>query len=413
MDLNEQPADGSSEASPADNPAETSSADFADWLATPHLSVGSTKDPVLCFLLRAVYEKREVEFTYLGGTKPGQRRRVRPLELFRLSDYGSSYLTGFCALRQANRTFRVDNLWIAGVGPAPPTAANSKARTKPAPKVALQTLRKQWDTELHMPFPLLAWTDFERFLQAHEETMLWFLAQWDGTARMNLAALQSLGEEYFTGLPFAALDMDEAFAEQNDLVRRLALPATNNFLLFSAGREIWREQGPGDATEFRKWFKALRRSARNQPVSRPPSATPQRAAYRPTKLHFAISGCPWPWDKVVWDGKVLVVQQEKAPPCFQRAKPTRCNPSPEQWGAFWAVVEQARVWHWVPNYWRAVLDGTYWTLHLSHAGRTVRCHGSNAYPGSMEPAYAPNTPFAEFQDALYRLAGIPPNEGHR
>ncbi len=100
--------------------ADDSEQALQEWLAEPRLRVTTAETPVEQHLLLAIQEGREVEIIYSGGSQPGLRRRVRPLGLFRLAQCGCTYLTAFCTVRQAERTFRVGAIGIDGVSQTGP-----------------------------------------------------------------------------------------------------------------------------------------------------------------------------------------------------------------------------------------------------------------------------------------------------
>lgn len=65
--------------------------------------------PLLEQLRRAVREQRRVEMLYQGGSRPEpERRQVNPYAL--VHRWGWWYLVGYCSLRQAVRSFRVDRI---------------------------------------------------------------------------------------------------------------------------------------------------------------------------------------------------------------------------------------------------------------------------------------------------------------
>jgi hypothetical protein len=239
-------------------PAEAIDLGFAEWREEPHFPIIASKSPVEHYLLQAISEGRAIDIIYHGGSVPGGRRRVRPVELFRLTDSGSAYLTAFCESREAKRTFRVDKIWIEDVSPARAAAAGPKPSVKRGPKFEYRPLRQRWNAELAVPFPLLKWEEIEAFVQANKEALLWILTDWDGPAWINLAILSAMGGDFFAGLPFAALDLDEAMDSRHPLPEQLALRSTNCFIRFSSGKEVWRETGPKPGREFQKWFAALR-----------------------------------------------------------------------------------------------------------------------------------------------------------
>ncbi|GIW92105.1 MAG: hypothetical protein KatS3mg110_0146 [Pirellulaceae bacterium] len=61
-------------------------------------------------LLRdAIRRGTSLDVLYFGGAQPGASRKIRPLEL---QGDGPVYVVAFCFSCQANRTFRLDRLWV-------------------------------------------------------------------------------------------------------------------------------------------------------------------------------------------------------------------------------------------------------------------------------------------------------------
>ena len=87
-------------------------------------------------------------------------------------------------------------------------------------------------------------------------------------------------------------------------------------------------------------------------------------------------------------------------------EPQILTPEPDHWKAFWRDIEAAGVWRWQKRYDSEVLDGTQWELRLRHAGRSVHCYGSNAYPGCRGMTVSSKTEFGRFLTALRKLTGI-------
>ena len=109
---------------------------------------------------------------------------------------------------------------------------------------------------------------------------------------------------------------------------------------------------------------------------------------------------------MLWTGGQLLCRHAPGAYMWQK-EPLRCKPSPEQWEQFWAAVNAAGVWNWARDYTNPdVLDGTQWLLKLTHDGGTVRCAGSNAFPGSEGPNFDRAIPFGRFLTALERLTGL-------
>lgn len=85
---------------------------LAEWQAASRMPICDSQDPKERRLLRAMRLQEPVQFIYHGGTAPGEKRRVRPALLFRVEGYTAAYLTGYCEIREENRTFRLDRVQL-------------------------------------------------------------------------------------------------------------------------------------------------------------------------------------------------------------------------------------------------------------------------------------------------------------
>lgn len=127
----------------------------------------------------------------------------------------------------------------------------------------------------------------------------------------------------------------------------------------------------------------------------------------PERLAFSIGssgeGC---YEIQFMEGKLRIRYAKQA--YVWRATST-IAPLPEAWGRFWSALDSLEIWNWRQQYDNdnhAVLEGTQWSLQLAHQGRSLRCGGSNAYPGSEGPTYGNSSSFAKFINALGNLTGL-------
>jgi len=84
------------------------------WQESEHVPVRSADMPYFEQIKTALENKEWIEIQYLGGSNPGQKRLIKPLEMFRVEGYSDIYLRAFCAQRNEERTFRLDKLSVAG-----------------------------------------------------------------------------------------------------------------------------------------------------------------------------------------------------------------------------------------------------------------------------------------------------------
>lgn len=81
------------------------------------------------------------------------------------------------------------------------------------------------------------------------------------------------------------------------------------------------------------------------------------------------------------------------------------EPSLEDWQQFWDAQRHTDLWHW-PRTCRggeSVYDGTEWSVHIVHGGRTARSQGSNPYADGPEPSGQ----FKRFLQSVEALIGGP------
>ena len=125
----------------------------------------------------------------------------------------------------------------------------------------------------------------------------------------------------------------------------------------------------------------------------------------PATIHFSIGCFNGPcWD-VELKSAALIVRSNRAGHIEGDA--TTVTPTAEAWSQFWQAIEAADVWSWLPDYTdNTILDGTQWELELAHAGRSVKCEGSNAYPGHNAPGYEDSPQFLHFLTALRTITGM-------
>jgi hypothetical protein len=112
-----------------------------DWRRSSRRSA-SDSDHTLCRELKsAIREARWLEFIYIGGTTPGNKRRVKPLELFKVDGYTEVYLRAYCSTRQEERIFRLDRIRLS-------TDSSGKHHDGPDPTVDRPKQNKDRISEL-------------------------------------------------------------------------------------------------------------------------------------------------------------------------------------------------------------------------------------------------------------------------
>ena len=83
-----------------------------EWQSAARQPFSDPGDPLSRELNAAAQERRWLDIVYSGGSSPGERRRIKPLELFQVEGFAEVYLRAFCATRQEERTFRLDKIML-------------------------------------------------------------------------------------------------------------------------------------------------------------------------------------------------------------------------------------------------------------------------------------------------------------
>lgn len=125
-----------------------------------------------------------------------------------------------------------------------------------------------------------------------------------------------------------------------------------------------------------------------------------------TRLRFEFGGFEADGVQIRLSRGRLLYSKTMGP--FPIEPPLVIQPTEDQRRQFWQEMDRLGVWSWAPEYINPnVLDGTQWSLSLSHAGRKAKCDGSNAYPGTDSIDCPDTGPFADLLRALVRLTGQP------
>lgn len=142
----------------------------------------------------------------------------------------------------------------------------------------------------------------------------------------------------------------------------------------------------------------------------PASIAQEPGAATPKVMVFTIGGLEARY-RVEWDGKA--VRYEVSGVHAQGRTPKTVTPTEAQWAAFWAALDEAKVWQWGPNYVNPnVLDGASWTLQLEHGTKRMKSTGRNGYPGDTDVAKmarepVPSQVFGKTLKAVETLLGFP------
>lgn len=77
------------------------------WRRAPRQPVWDSVLPELTPLIASLRKNQQIQFAYSGGTTPGSRRIITPGQLYAVNGFSGHYLSGYCHLRNAERTFLV------------------------------------------------------------------------------------------------------------------------------------------------------------------------------------------------------------------------------------------------------------------------------------------------------------------
>jgi hypothetical protein len=104
----------------------------------------------------------------------------------------------------------------------------------------------------------------------------------------------------------------------------------------------------------------------------------------PERLSISIGGHFGPSFSVELEGALLAYRHSKPvqnfPPEWASGS-EELRPSPAQWRAFRAALDQLNVWCWQPEYFEPVCDGTGWSVEIVYSDKAISSRGSNCFPG--------------------------------
>lgn len=106
----------------------------------------------------------------------------------------------------------------------------------------------------------------------------------------------------------------------------------------------------------------------------------------PERLSISIGGHFGPSYSVEVKNNSLTYSHSKPvqqfPPEWDSESET-IRPTEDQWQVFRKRLDELNVWHWEPEYFEPVCDGTGWTAEIVYSDKVVRSHGSNCFPGPI------------------------------
>jgi len=88
---------------------------LAEWQEAERTPVQHSEEPEVWRMVAAMWLQEEISFYYWGGSEPGILRQIIPQTVFMVQGYTDVYVEGYCPLRDAMRTFRMDRMhWLDG-----------------------------------------------------------------------------------------------------------------------------------------------------------------------------------------------------------------------------------------------------------------------------------------------------------
>ncbi len=80
------------------------------WRRAVRQPVWESDIPELALLITCLNNEERVQFVYSSGFTPGELRVVTPGQLYTVAGFPGHYLSGYCHLREAERTFLVTRM---------------------------------------------------------------------------------------------------------------------------------------------------------------------------------------------------------------------------------------------------------------------------------------------------------------
>jgi predicted DNA-binding transcriptional regulator YafY len=118
--------------------------DLKNWQKALRKPVRTSREPLVNLLLEASKNGEYVEIIYSGGSTPGTKRSIVPVQLFSVKGYDDSiYLEAICDLRKETRTFRLDRLELVSESLGSTSSPSNNQR--PAKRKNSRTSKKDND----------------------------------------------------------------------------------------------------------------------------------------------------------------------------------------------------------------------------------------------------------------------------
>jgi predicted DNA-binding transcriptional regulator YafY len=99
--------------------------ELMDWSKAPRQSIRESSNHVIRSILAAKKNSAPMDIRYMGGSAPGEMRRITPVDIFTVKGYSDIYVSAYCHVRNEERTFRLDRLHILPNGDRTTSPANS------------------------------------------------------------------------------------------------------------------------------------------------------------------------------------------------------------------------------------------------------------------------------------------------
>jgi len=86
--------------------------ELADWQEASRFTIGDLDDPLFRQVKAAAEAGDWLDIAYFGGSTPGDKRRIRPLQFYGVEGYSDVYVRAFCDTRGEERSFRLDRIAV-------------------------------------------------------------------------------------------------------------------------------------------------------------------------------------------------------------------------------------------------------------------------------------------------------------
>jgi hypothetical protein len=91
-------------------PGELSEEELYNWLISPRIPVWVSEEPFTREIIHAIFCRDMISFFYMDGSRGCEFLTISPDLVFRLTEEGPEFLSGYCHDRGENRVLRLDQV---------------------------------------------------------------------------------------------------------------------------------------------------------------------------------------------------------------------------------------------------------------------------------------------------------------